>query len=106
MEQLQNLIKEKEILIGFLNHNRQKINDHQIVKEGYLNYLQFKKINETLDTIVYEKEVNPVAKYTMTLHYAQPNLISIQRNEQDKMYGFEIKDVEEFKELLIFLNII
>jgi hypothetical protein len=65
----------------------------------------FNKATSGAKIVIYQKIVSG-ALYEIILDLTIPNLVTIHRTKQEKTYGFEINSIEEFRELLIFGNLL
>lgn len=106
MNELEKLFHTKSALLNFMHDTDDAIIALQIVKPGYLDHLGFKLSEVQGQTLyIYDKHYSGgvIALY---LDLKNPNIISFQKNRKGLVYSFNVETVEEFKALLIFLNVI
>lgn len=104
--ELTQVIEQRDALLDTLTKINGIIKDQQIVKESDMNLFGFQKLTEGSKIVIYGKQLEDGAVYEIILDLTMPSLVAIHRGKQQKSYGFEIATVEEFRELLIFGNLL
>jgi len=104
--ELEQLVEQRDGLANVLARLKETIYDQQIIKETNMVLFGFKKLTEGSNIVIYGKQLASGGVYEVILDLTQPNLVTIHRNKQERTYGFEINSVLEFRELLIFGNLI
>jgi Holliday junction resolvasome RuvABC DNA-binding subunit len=106
MSELEQLVAERNGLANILNRMNEAIAEQQIVKETHMKMFGFNKVTEGTSIILYAKKLSSGAVYEIILDLVRPSIVTIHRGKQEKSYGFEITSIEEFRELLIFGNLL
>ena len=107
MDNLENLFQEQKVLKDLMKRNNEDIMNEQIIKKEYLTMiLGFKLIAEIDNLATYEKTIRNGSKYLLMLDYSKPNIIGLEKNDSGRIYGFHIQEVDDFINLLYFINII
>lgn len=104
--ELENLIAQRDGLANVLARINGTIKDQQIVKESDMNLFGFQKLTEGSNIVIYGKQLENKGVYEIILDLTQPSLVTVHRSKQQRSYGFEINSITEFRELLIFGNLI
>ncbi len=105
MNELEKLVNEKVSCLAILDRVNKEIESKQILREGHMKMFGFERLTEGNAISIYGKKSEWGAIYEVLLDLTKPNLVTIRRERQEKTYGFEIDSVQEFKDLLIFINL-
>lgn len=104
--ELTQLVEQRDGLANVLARINGTIKDQQIVKESDMNLFGFQKLTEGSNIVIYGKQLENGGVYEIILDLTQPTLITVHRSKQKRSYGFEVTSITEFRELLIFGNLI
>lgn len=106
MDKLTELFKERELLTQLLTKNEKDIKNEQIVREDFLiEQLGFRKISEKNNILTFRKYTRGT-EYQLILNLTFPKQVMLQRVNQDTIHTFQVNEIEEFVDLLVFLNIL
>ena len=105
MTELEQLVNERNVLIGIIARVNERINAQQIIRESHMRMFGFHKTTTGAAIVIYGKIVDDVP-YEVLLDLTNPTRVTLHRGKQEKTYGFEINSVEEMRDLLIFANIL
>lgn len=99
------LVNQREALIGVLDQLEGTITDAQIIQESQMRLLGFVKTAEASAKVIYAKRKQDIL-YEVVFKLTDPNWVAIHRQGQEKVYGFEITSIDEFRDLLNFIGIL
>lgn len=105
-QELEGLLVQRDAIADVLQKVNEAILEQQIIREDDMKQLGFHKIKEASRVVIYGRQLKSGAHYEIILNLVVPNLVTLHRVEQDKTYGFEINSLSEFRELLIFGNLL
>jgi hypothetical protein len=105
MNELEKLVNARNTMIAVLDKINDTIYAAQIVKEGHMRMFGFNKTTVKSKIIIYTKVVKGIL-YEIILDLTQPHLVNLHRVKQERIYGFEIKSLDEFRDILIFSHLI
>lgn len=103
--ELKKLVEQRDALVGVLDQIEETIEDAQIIQESQMNLLGFIKTATASPKSVYAKKSKD-AIYEVVFDVTNPNWVAIHRQGQDRIYGFDIVSIDDFRNLLNFVGIL
>lgn len=104
-ENLEQLVRDKQRILAALKLANDAIAEAQVLSEYQMKMFGFDKLTEVVNIVIYGKKVNDVI-YEVMLDLINPYIVTIHRQKQVRSFTFDIGSIEDFKDLLILMNII